>query len=385
MSRIGRLAIVLAIGAAGLLLDVAPSAATTAPGPPVIVSVIAGNRTMTVTWKPPANDGGSPITGYDVQVDGGITESTGAGARSLTSSGWNNDHVWQVRVIAKNSAGSGTPSAWKPFTPHVTGYWMMSGGGQVYAFGEVARYSTLSTMGETYTDIEPAKKHSEFWRVTASGRVTATADLSVFYGPNGPVPVNPDAIRSWGNVAPNALFFGETVVSMSATRTDHGYWLVTNRGRVFAFGDAHFYGDMRNVPLNGPILDSVATPSGNGYYMVASDGGIFAFGDARFRGSMGGHHLNAPVVGLAPDADNIGYWLVARDGGIFAFDAPFRGSMGGTRLNGPVIDAVRFGNGYLMIGSDGGIFNFSNKQFYGSLLDVSGYHSTPIVAVAATG
>ena len=44
---------------------------------------------------------------------------------------------------------------------------------------------------------------------------------------------------------------------------------------------------------------------------------------------------------------------------------------------------VSFGNGYLMVASDGGIFNFSNKPFYGSL----GSHppSIPIVSVAAFG
>ncbi|MGD9793473.1 MAG: hypothetical protein AB7V43_08315, partial [Acidimicrobiia bacterium] len=48
-------------------------------------------------------------------------------------------------------------------------------------------------------------------------------------------------------------------------------------------------------------------------------------------------------------------------------DAPFLGSLGGITLNQPVIGAVPFGSGYLMVASDGGIFNFSDKAFYGSL------------------
>ena len=57
--------------------------------------------------------------------------------------------------------------------------------------------------------------------------------------------------------------------------------------------------------------------------------------------------------------------------------------MSGTRLNKPIVGMVAFGNGYLMVAADGGIFNFSNKPFYGSL----GAHppSIPIVAVAAFG
>ena len=46
-------------------------------------------------------------------------------------------------------------------------------------------------------------------------------------------------------------------------------------------------------------------------------------------------------------------------------------------LNKPIVGMVSFGNGYLMVASDGGIFNFSNKPFYGSL----GSHPPPIPIV----
>src|SRR5581483_10824175 len=133
----------------------------------------------------------------------------------------------------------------------------------------------------------------------------------------------------FGDVVPARLAAGEAPASLSATPSGAGYWVFTTRGRVLAFGDAPFLGDMTGTVLNGPVLDSVATPSGRGYYLVASDGGIFAFGDARFAGSMGGRRLNAPVRSLVPDGDGDGYWLVASDGGVSAFGAPFRGSMAG--------------------------------------------------------
>jgi hypothetical protein len=44
---------------------------------------------------------------------------------------------------------------------------------------------------------------------------------------------------------------------------------------------------------------------------------------------------------------------------------------------------VRYGNGYLMVAADGGIFAFSNKQFVGSL--GSSPPAIPIVGVGATG
>jgi hypothetical protein len=44
---------------------------------------------------------------------------------------------------------------------------------------------------------------------------------------------------------------------------------------------------------------------------------------------------------------------------------------------------VRFGNGYLMVGEDGGIFNFSDKPFFGSL--GGNPPPDPVVAVAGIG
>ena len=42
---------------------------------------------------------------------------------------------------------------------------------------------------------------------------------------------------------------------------------------------------------------------------------------------------------------------------------------------------VAYGNGYLMVASDGGVFDFSNRPFFGSL----GAHppAAPVVAIAA--
>ena len=116
--------------------------------------------------------------------------------------------------------------------------------------------------------------------------------------------------------------------------------------------------------------------------MVGSDGGIFAFGDAKFHGSMGDKKLNAPVQSLVPDSDGVGYWLVASDGGIFAFKAAVQGLAWATRkLTKPVTGMVPYGDGYMMVGEDGGIFNFSNKPFDGSL--GGSPPAKPIVSVSA--
>ena len=55
-----------------------------------------------------------------------------------------------------------------------------------------------------------------------------------------------------------------------------------HRRRIFAFGDAAFYGSTGAHPPQPAHRGLAATPDGQGYWLVASDGGIFTFGDARF-------------------------------------------------------------------------------------------------------
>jgi len=160
-----------------------------------------------------------------------------------------------------------------------------------------------------------------------------------------------------------------SVRSIAATPSGHGYWLVAADGGITAHGDAVSYGSMADRSLASPINHIVVTPDGRGYWLVAADGGVFAFGDAGYFGSMGGRRLNEPVVAMASTSDGGGYWLVAADGGIFAFgDAAFHGSMGGLALNAPVVGIARdpATGGYWEVALDGGVFSF-DASFFGSV------------------
>jgi CSLREA domain-containing protein len=80
-----------------------------------------------------------------------------------------------------------------------------------------------------------------------------------------------------------------------------------------------------------------------------------------------------------------GYWMVASDGGIFNFaNAGFYGSMGGTPLNAPIVGmaVTPDGKGYWEVASDGGIFNFGDAQYYGSMGGKK--LNDPVVGMAAT-
>ncbi|GIU86695.1 MAG: hypothetical protein KatS3mg009_1210 [Acidimicrobiia bacterium] len=190
-----------------------------------------------------------------------------------------------------------------------------------------------------------------YWAVSARGEVYA-------YG----------AARHLGNVraAPGA----PPAVALAPTATGDGYWIVDAAGEVHAFGDAVDHGSMAGVPLNAPMIGITPTGSGRGYWLLARDGGIFSFGDARFWGSMGGQRLNAPVIAMASTPTGRGYWLLGADGGIFSFgDARFWGSTGGMRLAAPVVGmaTTHTGNGYWLLGADGGVFAFGDAGYLGSI------------------
>ena len=72
---------------------------------------------------------------------------------------------------------------------------------------------------------------------------------------------------------------------------------------------------------------------------------------------------------MASTHDGQGYWIVASDGGIFNYgDAAFFGSAGAIPLNKPIVGmaATPDGGGYWLVASDGGIFSYGDAHFYGS-------------------
>ena len=149
------------------------------------------------------------------------------------------------------------------------------------------------------------------------------------------------------------------------------------------------------TPTPPPVVTSPSPTVSHGYWLVGSDGGIFTFGSAQFYGSTGNLHLQRPVVGITPTAGDLGYWLVASDGGIFSFgNAGFYGSIpglgispagsGGPRsLNAGIVGMVPSydGQGYFMVGADGGVFTFGDARFEGSCVDLGGCAGGAAVAV----
>jgi hypothetical protein len=132
---------------------------------------------------------------------------------------------------------------------------------------------------------------------------------------------------------------------------------------------------------------SASAVSGQAVWLASAGGAVYAFGQAAYHGGVGDLSLTAPITGMAAiatasgsgsgsgtasasaSASGDGYWLVGADGGVFAFgSAAFHGSMGGRRLNAPIVGiaATPDGSGYWLVASDGGIFAFGTAAFHGS-------------------
>ena len=83
------------------------------PGAPTGVTATAGNAQATVTFTPPVNNGGSPITGYTVTSNpaGGVDVNGGSTATTHTVTGLTNGTAYTFTVTATNAIGTGPPSA----------------------------------------------------------------------------------------------------------------------------------------------------------------------------------------------------------------------------------------------------------------------------------
>ncbi len=90
---------------------------TPKPGAPQSLSPTTGDAQVTLSWSPPANNGGATITGYEyryAESSGSYpsdwTSAGGSGASSVTVSNLSNGTSYQFQVRARNSAGGGTPA-----------------------------------------------------------------------------------------------------------------------------------------------------------------------------------------------------------------------------------------------------------------------------------
>jgi hypothetical protein len=87
------------------------------PAPPQNVTATANGVSATVTWTPPASDGGAPLSDYVVtSTPAGMTTTVPASSTTATISGLASDTTYTFSVVAQNSAGDSAPGTSNPVT-----------------------------------------------------------------------------------------------------------------------------------------------------------------------------------------------------------------------------------------------------------------------------
>ena len=178
-----------------------------------------------------------------------------------------------------------------------------------------------------------------------------------------------------------ASFFGSLggqvlpspIAAIAATPSEDGYWLVAQNGKIYHFGNTPDLPAIQ-LPPGAHIVGMASTNTGKGAWLVDNYGDVYAEGDAQYVGGLGGVHINAPIVGIAAAASGQGYILVASDGGAFNYNMGFYGSVPGSlgagqHLVAPIVGiaVTHSGKGYWEVGADGGLFNYGDAPFLGSI------------------
>ena len=194
----------------------------TIPANPILMSATPGNAQVVLTWTAPNNNGGSPITNYNVYrgtTSGGeVFLFTLGNVLTNTNTGLTNGQIYYYKVTAVNSVGEGPPSnevsatpATVPGTPQslsldpgnaqVILTWSIptSNGGSTITGYKVYRSTTetgtfslvASPSGTTYTDSSLSNGQTYWYEVSAvnavgEGAMTSSISATPYTVPNAP-------------------------------------------------------------------------------------------------------------------------------------------------------------------------------------------------------
>ena len=214
------------------------------------------------------------------------------------------------------------------------------------------RVANVLAPGETYTD-KHLVSHTKYYYAlfahdTTGQAVSSGVDVSVtpicavypgYRMEGGDGGVFDFHEHFYGSIPADGLHIFDFVGLAS---TEHGYWLVTQTGRVYDFGSVGHFGSLAQsgAAAVDDIVGMATTPNFGGYWLVASNGKVYPFGNAGHFGSLSG--VKAVVVGScttkgSPCAgetnvvaiaspDTGGYWLATTTGKVTPFgDAHYYG------------------------------------------------------------
>ena len=235
-----------------------------APDQPTSVTVTPVTGGFAVTWEPPADDGGRPITGYRRNLDGksaGLATATSWSIRGLSPG---SRHT--LAIAAVNAAGRGTPAA------------------------VVATVLDPSRLRVAWSPHPALAGETVMVSITAEGADTHAAQpgrsVTVRFTPAaGPVP------------APVTVTTDESGTAIVAVRPDVNGTLTVEAGATDLYADAATTRELRVLPPLPAHLSATSVPAGDRVIVRGRTNAAFA-GERVYRQYFadGGWHRAASTV-----------------------------------------------------------------------------------------
>lgn len=151
----------------------------TVPSPPRSATATPGDSSAEVTWTAPANDAGSPITGYEVTMSpGGRTCTATAPTTRCAFTGLSNGTAYSFSITAANALGTSWAST-ATATPRVPA----SGGSG--AGGGASTAPLTATITASRRTVASGKRITASIRVRNTGTATATKVVACIRAPKG--------------------------------------------------------------------------------------------------------------------------------------------------------------------------------------------------------
>jgi hypothetical protein len=228
-------------------------------------------------------------------------------------------------------------------TPDHGGYWLFAADGGVFSFGDAQFYGSIpgvlqpgQTLNGPVVAAEATPDGHGYRMFAADGGVFDFGDAAYEGGLPG------DHITPSSGVAGAVAYPFALAPNPNPGKDTAGYWLVTQTGGVYKFGNAPQIGGA-NFTLSS-VVAMATTPSGDGYYMFLQNGQVADFGDAT---TDGGNASSSPIVFGQDTSTGKGFWEFAANGAVTTYgDAPFEGdtaTQGIGQLNKPITAAIAFG------------------------------------------
>ncbi len=242
----------------------------------------------------------------------------------------------------------------------VGGYYLITNGGDVYCYGDVDFFGTISSVFNEKPDIV-----ASLFREHALHLVSARGDIFTLSNTHGKesVPCHEDIVDATIVDDAVVLFTSSgkvlnkegkiisslcdpssqsTFIACSLGSKGTDIYALDTQGAVHCTSNAQHYGDIVTLgESNVQVRGMACSPWGSGYWVVDDIGGVFCFGDVDYFGSVPGDGRRCDAKKIIPSPTGRGYWIMDSRGMVLPFgDAAYCGHPEPKDVSGEIVAVV---------------------------------------------